>query len=616
MCGIAGYFLFSNAPAVRPTIHAMTRALQHRGPDAEGIWTEGPVALGHRRLSIIDLHDRANQPLWDTHQRYAILLNGEIYNYREVKSRLTHYPFKTQGDTEVVLAAFLHWGWSCLEYLNGMFAFAIWDRRDERFYLARDRMGVKPLYYYRDNDQFLFASEIRSLLASGSVRRDLSPPALLDYLQFQSFQCPQTLVKNVWELPAASYLEIGRNHYRQEQYWSLVNAPSQAGVSSGDAQKKIRELLLQSVRRRMVADVPVAAFLSGGIDSSAVVALMAELTAAPQTFTVSFQEKQYDESAYAETISRKFGTRHHRILCRPQAFLDEFSHALNAMDSPSGDGINSYIVAQAVRQQGIHVALSGIGGDELFAGYPIFRQWKQIRRNRLFWKLPAAIRAALAQGLPGNNIRNQRLSALVRLPRVDIYGVYPLLRQVNSLSVALQLLTDPPPNSQLSQTLLDLKPRLDALPEWSQLSVAEFSSYTRQTLFRDTDQMSMAHALEVREPFFDHELVEYVLGLPDRVKAGRQPKSLLVQALGDALPREIYQRPKMGFVLPGEQWFRNELKTYCGDKIRSLSRRRFFQEKPVLQYWDDFLGRRNRLRWTHILILVALEHYIDLHQLD
>jgi asparagine synthase (glutamine-hydrolysing) len=411
-------------------------------------------------------------------------------------------------------------------------------------------------------------------------------------------------------------MEIGPGLFKDQAYWSILNAPIQEHFSAGEARSKLKELLLQSVARRMVADVPVAAFLSGGIDSTAVVALMAELAASVETFNVSFKDTEFDESKYAQMVSAKFGTRHHTIITSPEKFLDEFPNALNAMDSPSGDGINTYIVAKAVRTMGIKVALSGIGADELFAGYPIFHHWIKIRKNSIFWKLPYALRKTLSNLTVGNNIRNQRISGLLRMHTPSIENVYTLLRQVNSKQSIHRLMKQLPLRSQLSENLGEMQPRIGQFPLLSQLSIAEFSGYTRQTLLRDTDQMSMSQSLEVREPFFDHELVEYVLGLPDGLKSGDKPKPLLLDTLGSTIPREIYDRPKKGFVLPFENWFRNELRSFCADKVRGLSQRGFFKEKELHNYWDDFLHQRNTVRWTNIMLLVSLEHYLQAHDLE
>jgi asparagine synthase (glutamine-hydrolysing) len=347
-------------------IRRMTDAMAHRGPDADACWVEDNIALGHRRLSIIDLSAAANQPFIDVSGRYVIVFNGEIYNYREVKQLIDDYPFHTTSDTEVLIAAYIKWGADCTRYLRGMFAFVIWDRREREIFMARDPMGVKPLYYFRNRETLLFASETRALLASGLVERKINAASLRDYFTYQSISGCGSVIRDVHQLEAGNWMRITPEGTRQRRYWNVAatsvdfDFSDQAGV-----QKRIRQLLLQSIERRLVSDVPVGAFLSGGIDSSAVAGLMAEAgPARPNTFNISFEEKEYDESPYAAQVARKFNTRHTRIVLKPTIFLDELKDALDAMDSPSGDGINSYVVSRAIRGQGMTVALSGVGGAE------------------------------------------------------------------------------------------------------------------------------------------------------------------------------------------------------------------------------------------------------------
>ncbi|HUB60024.1 MAG TPA: asparagine synthase (glutamine-hydrolyzing), partial [Puia sp.] len=408
MCGIAGIIHLTEQPAERSTLQRMTDSMAHRGPDADGIWIEANAALGHRRLSIIDLSSAANQPFIDVSGRYIIVFNGEIYNYREVKRLIPDYAFHTTSDTEVLIAAYARWGRDCLKYLRGMFAFVIWDRRDHEVFMARDPMGVKPLYYYGSDGTLLFASEIRALLASGLVKKELNEAALPDYFSYQSFSCCDSVIRDIRQLEAGTWMRIKRQGVEKKRYWDVA-APAVGAASGSTAfaqgdfsdkagvQKKIHQLLLQSIQRRLVSDVPVGAFLSGGIDSSAVVGLMAEACGdKPDTFNIAFEEKEYDESGFAEVIARKFNTRHVKILLKPTVFLDELQNALDAMDSPSGDGINSYVVSKAIRRNGMTVALSGVGGDELFAGYPFFLSYLRLRKMDWISNMPAGIRSGIA----------------------------------------------------------------------------------------------------------------------------------------------------------------------------------------------------------------------------
>src|SRR3984885_2560844 len=331
MCGIGGILDLKKAQADQSDVNRMVAAMAHRGPEATGFFSEGPIALGHLRLSIIDLSAAANQPFVDNSGRYVMVYNGEIYNYREVKALIRDYDFRTSSDTEVLIAAYAKWGPECLGYMKGMFAFAIWDKEENELFLARDRMGVKPLYYYKEDDKFIFASEIRGILATGLVNRKLDPAALVEYFGYQSVSYPLSAIEGVRQLEAGSWMKIQDGELRKMVYWDVTGGEVDFDFSDRPrVHKKIRELMFQSVERRMLSDVPVGAFLSGGIDSSAVVGLMAETGSSPNTFNIAFEEKEFDESSYADRVARQFNTEHTKILLKPTAFLDELENALDA----------------------------------------------------------------------------------------------------------------------------------------------------------------------------------------------------------------------------------------------------------------------------------------------
>jgi len=621
MCGIAGIFYFNDRPVEGGIINKMTDALAHRGPDADQFWSEGGVALGHRRLSIIDLSTAANQPFFDASGRYVMVFNGEMYNYQEVRDKIPDYPFHTTSDTEVLIAAYAKWGAEGLQHFRGMFALAIWDREKKELFLARDRMGVKPLYYYYDKDRgmLLFASEMRGILATGLVRPELNRGALVDYFSYQSMTvCP---LKGFDQLGAGCWMRVdGRGQSTTRRYWDVTAA--KMDVDPGDLpaiQRRIRELTLQSVKRRLVADVPVGAFLSGGIDSSAVVGLMAEAgDSRPNTFTVAFEEKEYDESPYAELIAKKFNTTHTNILLKPTVFLDELTNALTAMDTPSGDGVNSYVVSKAIRKGGMTVALSGTGGDELFAGYPFFDQYLQLQQKRPLYRLPQGLRRLMARAAFGSGDgRKGRMRQLLGLPSPDIYNSYPIFRQLLSPR-QLREMTDLPGTGAMTgsitaigQELIRRKKGLMALPLLSQVSAAEYLGYTQHTLLKDMDQMSMAVSLEVREPFFDHDLVEFVLAIPDRWKKPTYPKSLLVESLKPLLPEEIVHRPKKGFLFPWELWMRNELRSFCEGYIRNMAQRPFVNGAALNDCWKRFLAGDATIRWGELWLFVVLEYWLE-----
>ena len=374
MCGIAGIvgrgFEFENHP-----INKMASQLIHRGPDATGYYIQDDIALGHTRLSVIDLSENANQPFLTQDQRYTIVYNGEIYNYRELRTKIPEYEFRSNSDTEVVLAAYFKWGVDCLSRFNGMFAFAIWDSYDKTLFVARDRMGIKPLYYCH-NDHFIFGSEIRSLISSGLIPKKTSYQSISEFLTYQTVHAPHTIVDKVFQLRAGNYGIVKNNTFEEHRYWSPTDNFKPNHKSIIDIQSDIKQLLFKSVEKRMISDVPLGAFLSGGIDSSAIVGVMSSLSdQAINTFSIGFDEKQFDESQYSSLIAKSFNTQHQQLKLSAQNLLDQLPNALAALDSPSGDFVNSYIVAQETKRHGLTVALSGLGGDELFAGYPVFRQY-------------------------------------------------------------------------------------------------------------------------------------------------------------------------------------------------------------------------------------------------
>jgi asparagine synthase (glutamine-hydrolysing) len=597
-------------------IRAMTDAMAHRGPDANAFWAEQELAFGHRRLSIIDLSTAANQPFHDHTGRYVMVYNGEMYNYKDVRRMLPDYPFQTTSDTEVLLAAYMRWGLDGLRHFRGMFAFAIWDRQERQLVIARDRLGVKPLYYYRDGDRLLFASEVRSILASGVVPRKLDAAALVDYFSYQSMSYPDSPIQGIRQLKAGHWMIVKAGAVREEPYWSLFQpAPDFDFADIPTVRRRIRELMLQSVERRLVSDVPVGAFLSGGIDSSAVVGLMAEAgQGRPNTFTIAFEEKEYDESSYAAVIAKKFDTNHTNILLKPSVFIDELENALDALDSPSGDGVNTYVVSKAIHDKGMTVALSGAGGDELFAGYPFFGTYLNLRAKRALWAVPAGMRRAMiGNWLAGRKGKQGRIGQILQQPSGSIDELYPIFRQILSPGSLRELefaAADGYPGG-IARELRTSREALARLPLLSQVSAAEYLGYTQHTLLKDTDQMSMAHSLEVREPFFDQDLVEFVLAIPDAVKKPVYPKSLLVESLKPLLPDEIVHRRKQGFLFPWNNWLRSELREMAESRIKNMAQRSFIRGDRLMEHWKCFLAGDKHIRWAELWLFIVLEHWLE-----
>ena len=617
MCGIAGFTAENDLSLADKRIHQMTQKMDHRGPDGQGHFLQPGMALGHLRLSILDLSDAASQPMYFASERYVMVFNGEIYNFREIKSELKEFSFKSEGDSEVIMAAYAKWGVDCLEKFNGMFALAIYDQVEESLFIARDRLGIKPLYYYLDGEQLVFASEVRALLASEYVPGKINKEVMSEYLRYYSVNAPNTLIEGVYMLPPG-HLGIWKNgDFQIRSFWSLAkSAVIHSGQSYEETCRDVRRLLREGVERRLISDVALGAFLSGGIDSSAIVALMAESsTRKVNTFSVVFDEKAYDESEYSDLIARKYATEHHPIKLKPEDFLRDLPEALASMDHPSGDGLNSYVVSKVTRQAGFTVALSGLGGDELFAGYPVFKRYEKLKKMRLFYGLPHGIRSALGKTVATvyQNHKTERLRELISLQDSRFDELYPIFRKRFDDDAILELTGSyTSPADQLRSFFHEEElSAIDKLPFYSQVSVGEIQTYTQNVLLRDTDQMSMASSLEVRVPFFDHTLVEYALGIPDEYKKPVYPKKLLVDALGDLLPGEIVHRPKMGFMFPWEHWIREDLRDFCGQKMEALAEREIFNPVAVRKLWSRFLQKDAKITWIKVWMLVALEDWIE-----
>lgn len=615
MCGIAGIFGIKDKDQSTVIIQQMNDRIAHRGPDDQGTYTDEFVALGHRRLAILDLSPAGHQPMHSLDGNIEIIFNGEIYNFMEIREKIDNYDFKTRSDTEVIIAAYLKWGKECVHRFNGMFAFAIWDKTKKELFIARDRLGIKPVYYYLDGSVLYFSSEIRSLLASGKVPKKINRNALADYFTYQTVHAPYTIIDKVLMLMPGHHMTVSMSGIKIEKYWDIISNRSKAaeGKSYSDVCSDVRKLFEAAIKRRLISDVPFGAFLSGGIDSSAVVGYMSKVQQQPvKTFNISFDESEFSEAKYARIISEKFGTDHKELKLTPADFLAALPAAMSALDHPSGDGPNSYIVSKITRENGITMALSGLGGDELFAGYPVFNRSLQFESKKWLWNIPAGIRkmmGAVAMKIkPG--IMGEKYNQLLSLPSGNVADTFPVSRQISTPDHISKLLNFPMPPDRVAEIVSNELRNHRELGVLTQVSVAEITTYMQNILLRDTDQMSMASALEVRVPFLDYELVEYVMGIDDEYKTPSFPKKLLVDSMGDLLPDEIVHRKKMGFTFPWEKWLRNDLKSFCETRIESLAKRPFINEKVLLNRWQQFLDGNPAVRWPDIWIGVVLENWL------
>ena len=620
MCGINGIYNLKGLSNPMDSITLMNEKSAHRGPDATDTYLDSEIALGHNRLSIIDLSSNANQPLFNNKGDLVLVFNGEIYNYLKLKELLKNdYEFKTSSDSEVLLAAYQKWGRQCVHRLEGMFAFAIWDKTNETLFVARDRLGIKPLYYFDNNTNLAFSSEIRSLMSLPFIEKKIDKEAIVDYLRYGTVHAPRTIIKHIKMLPAGHYIWLSDDEYKVEKYWDVnlfINRKAE-NQSYEEVKAEVKERLKNAVKNRMQADVPYGAFLSGGIDSSAVVALMSEVSEKPvKTFNISFAEEEFSEAKYARIIADKYQTEHTEINLTPQDFLKDLPTAMQAMDHPSMDGLNSYIVSKVTKEHGVTMALSGLGGDELFAGYDIFHRAVNLLDKKWMYSFPLVFRKAVGKGLQWfkPSVKSDKITETITQKYLELPFYYPISRQIMNDKLIKGLLnkSELPENGvfHIGINNIDVGSPGFKAPFLSKVSFLEMNTYMQNVLLRDVDQMSMASALEVRVPFLDHQFVEYVYGIPDDYKFPYTPKQLLVDSMGDLLPKDISYRKKMGFVFPWKDWLKKDLKDFCIENLEWLKKQSYFNAEAIDENWKLFIKGDYRVTWPRIWHMVVLSYWL------
>ena len=650
MCGICGIAFAGRVSEAESRVRTMAAAMRHRGPDEDGFLVNEArapgLALGMRRLSIIDLKS-GHQPIWNEARDVAVIFNGELYNYRELRDRLilSGHRFTTNSDTEILVHAWEEWGEDCLDELRGMFALALLDLRKRYataplLFLARDQLGIKPLYYTQTNDGFAFASEVRALLAGGVAPKKLSQDALTSYFLFGSVSEPVTLLEGVFSLPPGHrmllYVPERRRMPRARAWWdptrSVAAKDARQTQDFSSAAKALRPLLQDAIRGHLIADVPVGLFLSSGLDSSAIAALAARERAGICSFTLSFPGTAYDEAPLARSVAKHCGTQHREIPLGGDAILSRLDEAVAALDQPSMDGINTYFVSWAAREAGLKVALSGVGGDELFGGYATFTDTPRIMRLiRIAWFAPSPLRYAVAPLLRAviaekTSPDAARKAIAAWLSPDALPHAYFFTRTLFPVGAELSLLIEPRfrPSSvaadgvTLEPTWLGWLERATdgagKLGATGTVSWLEMRCYMAGTLLRDTDSVSMARSLEVRVPLLDTPLVEFVGALPESARRrDGAPKALLTEALAGLLPQEILAQKKRTFTLPWEEWLRGPLRKRLDASFADVppTLAPFLRNDGVHDVWSAFLA--GRTSWSRPWSIYVMNEWCRRH---
>lgn len=606
-------------------------AQRHRGPDDRGVEVvcEGDaermsVTFGSSRLAILDLSKAGHQPMHDTTTGNWIVQNGEIYNFFELRSELEAKGerFLSGTDTEVMLVSYKVWGREAVHRWRGMFACAIWDSGRRQVVLMRDRLGVKPLYWTTGAEgAVLFSSEVRALLSSGLVDCRIDPEGVSSFLSGGAVRAPRTMIRNVQSLLPASCMSISIHGdvMSSPRYWNLARRDVEVDECYSNAVIKARSLLQDAIEAHLVSDVPVSVFLSGGVDSSVIVALASRVAATPiKTFSVTFQDPAISEAVYSQEVAKKWETEHSEIVLAEQDIRALIEDAVECMDQPSVDGINTFLISRCAKQAGVKVALSGLGGDEVFGGYSTFRRVPLLARfGNMVGRLPAGLwdAAEALSGAVGGAGAKQRLAAFAA-GKGDMLSSYLMLRMLYTPDQTAVLTSRSVASVRASFEDDDqrLRARIQGLDPFRQVSLLEMEMYMSNTLLRDTDVMSMANSLEVRVPLLDHRLIEYMWSLPMGVKCRTgKPKGFLLAAMGRDLPASVVNREKRGFTFPWAEWMRGVLRDHLEAVFAADSRlgEDVMDRQEQLRIWRGFLSGKDDRGWSRVWATYILCRWMD-----
>ncbi|WP_243368670.1 asparagine synthase (glutamine-hydrolyzing) [Fundidesulfovibrio soli] len=625
MCGIAGFVHTGGEPLPQDAaqvLEGMTSRMAHRGPDGWGHMLRGPAALGHRRLSIIDLSS-GGQPMEHHSGRCAVTFNGEIYNYREIKAELEArgHSFRTSSDTEVILAGWLEWGPDCLDRFEGMFAFALWDDASRTLFCARDRFGKKPFFYTLQNGAFVFASELTALTQYPGLKLSVAPETLARFLAYEYVPTPDSIYREVRKLPPSHYLLLRDSQVVVEPYWQLPG-PEPTHATEEELCEELRERLTLAVKRRLVSDVPLGVFLSGGIDSSIVAGLMAQLAPRIKTFSIGFQEASYDESSYARLVAKRWETDHHERILAAEDCADLLPEIVTRFDEPMADPsiAPTYLLSKITREK-VTVALGGDGADELFSGYEHFIG---LKASRWYNALPGFLRRGVVEPLCGvlpasEGYVNLRLGAATFLAGATKPEWLRIQTWLTALHPAQQraLWLDQGMGALRGDNLYASTKRIFERAPGSVMDKAAHT-YARQFLLDyilvKVDRCTMMHSLEARAPFLDRGVAEFACRLPFDFKLrGLKRKYILKKALADVLPKEILTRNKRGFLIPVAKWLRGRLRPLVDELLGEahLRAQGLFEPKAVRALVEEHAsGRADRRKelWTLLVLQLWLKH--------
>lgn len=623
MCGLAG--IITNKSEHGDSIilvNNMIQYMQHRGPDDHDVVACGDCVLGQSRLSIRDVSINGRQPFTSSNGKVTVAVNGEIYNYKDLRRELEKlgYQFKSNSDSEVVLHGYIEWGSKLPEYLKGMFAFAVYDDENKSLYLCRDRQGIKPLYYSLVNGGIIFSSELGALLSSGLIKKKIDMHGLQQYLLFGYVPQTTSIISNVKSLLPGTVLQFKSGNCEIWHYWSPPSINNE--LNHNDIVPETRKLLNKSIVSHLQSDVPLGVFLSGGIDSTAVVGLCKKNTNHNiSTFSIGFEDGpgKLNELSQAREISNWFGTQHHEFIVNGRYVLDNLSNFIQHMDVPTFDGINTYIVSGKVKQSGITVALSGLGGDELFGGYGIFKHYPTWIKYLKYWNfVPVHLKKMLITILRNFISSPIRKSKFTRLLSVNNpLSLYLMIRANGDIAAGESTIFKFNDNKYTQDLYSSLNDDASGINAWKLLQKYEMKNYMTWRLLRDTDAMSMAHSLEVRVPLIDDDIVDHVLSLPNGwEKTLGWPKKLLTESLKDILPDFVLNRQKQGFQLPMNIWMQNELLSVVEDVFsdKSIKDRGLFETKEMKDLYASF--KRGSIPYEIIWKFVTLELWMRNHKVS